>query len=57
MAYRAFDILKKDQTGLIWVEAARDLESAQLRIAQLAAMSADEYVIFDHSAGVCGQIC
>ena len=43
----AYDILKKDAAALVWVEAMNDLESAKLRIRQLAALSEGEYVIFD----------
>jgi hypothetical protein len=47
MLCAAYDILKKEAATLIWVEAAHDLESAQLRVKELVASSPDEYVIFD----------
>lgn len=43
----AYDILKKADVYLIWVEQARDLEAARLRIIQLAAQSHMEHVILD----------
>ena len=42
-----YDILKKNAAALIWVEAVDNLESAKLRIRELAALSEGEYVIFD----------
>jgi hypothetical protein len=42
-----YDILKKDAAALIWVEATDNLESAKVRIRELAARSEGEYVIFD----------
>jgi hypothetical protein len=47
MALPAYDILKKDAAALVWVEAVQDLESAKLRIKELAARCEAEYVIFD----------
>jgi hypothetical protein len=47
MTCPTFDILKKLSSELIWVEAAMDLESAKLRLTELAAASPDEYVVFD----------
>jgi hypothetical protein len=43
----AYDILKKDSADMVWVEAVHDLETAKLRVKQLAAGSQGEYVIFD----------
>ncbi len=42
-----YDILKKDDVYLIWVEQARELEEARSRIIQLAAQSQIEHVVFD----------
>jgi hypothetical protein len=42
-----YDILKKDETNLVWVEAAHDLEIAKARIRELVATSKGEYVVFD----------
>jgi len=47
MVLPAYDILKKDAAALVWVETANDLESAKLRVKELAARSHGEYVIFD----------
>ena len=47
MLLPSYDILKKDAAALIWVEALDNLESAKLRIRELAKRSEDEYVIFD----------
>lgn len=43
----AYDILRKDAAALIWLEAIDNLQSAKLRIRDLAARSEGEYVIFD----------
>ena len=43
-----FDILKKESEGSFrWVEAVNDLESANIRIKELIALSPGEYVVFD----------
>jgi hypothetical protein len=42
-----YDILKKDATALVWVEAVQDLQTARLRVMELMAASEGEYVIFD----------
>jgi hypothetical protein len=43
-----FDILKKKPEGSFrWFEAVNDLESANIRIKELAALSPGEYVVFD----------
>jgi hypothetical protein len=47
MLLPAYDILKKDAAALVWVEAMDNLQSAKLRIRELAARSEGEYVIFD----------
>jgi len=47
MLVPAYDILKKDAAALAWVETAADLESAKLRVKELAGKSDGEYVIFD----------
>ena len=47
MLLPSYDILKKDAAALIWVEALDNLESAKLRIRELAKRSEGEYVIFD----------
>jgi hypothetical protein len=43
----AFDILKKlPDGGIVWVETAKDLETARERIKQFATYKPGEYVIF-----------
>ena len=44
MMAATYDILKKDATALIWIEAVQDLQTA---IMELMAASEGEYVIFD----------
>ena len=47
MTAHQYDILKKDAAALVWVEAVQDLETARLRIKQLASGTNAEYVVFD----------
>jgi hypothetical protein len=47
MLFPAYDILKKDDASLLWVEAVHDLETAKSRVKELIASSQGEYVIFD----------
>jgi hypothetical protein len=43
-----FEILKKEPAGSFrWFEAVTDLESANIRIRELIALSPGEYVVFD----------
>ena len=51
MTVAAYDVLKKDAVGLIWVEAVDDLETARSRVKELTAASQVEYVIFDQRTG------
>jgi hypothetical protein len=46
-----YDILKKDSTALVWVEAVKDLETARTRIKELVAGTDGEYVVFDQRTG------
>jgi hypothetical protein len=47
MTNTLFDILKKDPKGTFhWIEAVRDLDTAEARLRKLSAESADEFVIF-----------
>jgi hypothetical protein len=42
-----FDIFKKEPDGTFaWVEAVNDIATAEARLQQLSAESADEFVIF-----------
>ena len=47
MALPAYDIFKKQDSELIWVEAAQDLESAKRRIEELAKQNRREHVVYD----------
>jgi hypothetical protein len=43
----SFDILKRDPKGTFhWIEATRDLRTAETRVRQLCAESTEEFVIF-----------
>ena len=42
-----YDILKRDAAHVVWVEAVEDLETAKLRMMELAANYEAEYVVFD----------
>jgi len=46
----AYDILKKEQLALVWLEAVHDMEAAKPRIEELARQSRSEYVVFDQRA-------
>jgi len=41
------DIFRKDLRGNIWLDCARDLETARYRMGQLALISPGEYFVFD----------
>lgn len=47
MLCAAYDILRKDATDMVWVEAVHDLEAAKSRVRELVAGSDGEYVIYD----------
>jgi hypothetical protein len=49
MPLTAYDIFKKEDDALVWVEPAEDLESAKKRLEQLVKLTSREHVIFDHS--------
>ena len=42
-----YDIVKKEANNFVWVEAARDIQSAKKRVHELARHSDDEFVIFN----------
>ena len=47
MANTRCDILKKDRTGTFhWLEALKDLDTAEARLRQLSKDSAEEFVVF-----------
>lgn len=39
--------MKKEANNFVWVEAARDIQSAKKRVHELARHSDDEFVIFN----------
>jgi hypothetical protein len=45
-----YDIFRKHETGLIWIEAAHDLTAAKTRMRELAEQTGGEYVVYDHRA-------
>jgi hypothetical protein len=49
MLCAAYDILRKDATDIVWVEAVHDLEAAKSRVQELAADSDGDSVFFDQS--------
>lgn len=51
MPLSPFDILKRHDDGsFIWLEAARDLHSAQARLQELTAQIPGEYFVFDQQS-------
>jgi hypothetical protein len=50
MTSAQYDIFKKHDSELVWIEAARDIASAQKRIEALATETQCQYVIYDHRA-------
>jgi len=51
MTIPAYDIFKNEKLGLVWIEAIADMESAKLRIAELARQSRGEYIVMDQRRG------
>jgi hypothetical protein len=47
MPSAAYDIFRKEARDMVWIETARDLQSARLRVKELATASDAEYVIYD----------
>ena len=47
----SFDIFRRDAVGDVWVEAARDLDTAKSRLIELAAEAPGQYVIFNQRSG------
>jgi hypothetical protein len=46
-----YDIFRKDLLGTpVWMEAVQDLETASLRVRELAARSPGEYFVFSHQS-------
>jgi hypothetical protein len=48
MTLPRYDIFKKHEEAVVWVEAALDLESAKKRSEELAKQNCCQYVVFDH---------
>ena len=47
----SYDIFRKDLLGTpVWMEAVRDLETAQLRLLEMAGRSPGEYFIFSQES-------
>ena len=42
-----YDIFRKRESELVWIEAAHDLSSAQKRIRELAEQNGGQYVVYD----------
>jgi hypothetical protein len=52
MLAQSFDIFRRDSGGdPVWVEAARDLETAKRRIIELSASAPGQYVVFSQLSG------
>lgn len=51
MQILSFDIFRLDSSGLIWVEAAKGLEEAKLRVETLMIDASTCYMILDQSTG------
>ncbi len=51
MLSQSYDIFRRDAGGEVWVEAARDLETAKGRVIELAAQAPGQYVIFSQRSG------
>jgi hypothetical protein len=52
MAPLCYDIFRRGTAGdKVWVEAARDLESAKSRIIELSAEHPGQYVVFNQRSG------
>jgi len=50
IASAQYDIFRKHESELVWIEAALDLTSAKKRIQELAEQSGEKYVVYDHRA-------
>jgi len=51
MGTQSYDIFRRDDEGEVWVEAARDLETAKSRIIELSANTPGQYVVFSQRSG------
>jgi hypothetical protein len=50
MSSAQYDIFRKHESELVWIETSHDLTSAKKRIRELAEQSGDEYVVYDQRA-------
>lgn len=52
MVSQSYDIFRRDPGGHpVWLEAARDLETAKTRIIELSAAAPGQYVVFSQRSG------
>jgi hypothetical protein len=51
MLAQSYDIFRRDAGAQVWVEAARDLESAKSRVIELAAEEPGQYVVVNQRSG------
>jgi hypothetical protein len=47
MAFAAYDIFRKQDGALVWLEAVPDLATAKKRLEELAKQNRCEYVVYD----------
>jgi hypothetical protein len=47
MMFAAYDIFRKQDGALVWIEAVPDLASAEKRLEELSKENLCEYVVFD----------
>jgi len=45
------DIFRIESSGVLWVESARSVASAEVRIQQLALSRPGEYIVLEHATG------
>ena len=51
---RQFDILRKEMSDYVWLEATMTLDDAEVRVQELGAAEPGEYLIFNQKT--CGRI-
>ena len=50
MTSAQYDIFRKLESELVWIETAHDLDSAKKRIEELAAQDGGKFVVYDQRA-------
>jgi hypothetical protein len=50
MSSAQYDIFRKHEAELVWIEASVDLSSAKKRIRELAEKSGEQFVVYDQRA-------